>query len=104
LLTNKTYQQKINKVIYQKVYALFSKVNEQGYYQPGITEMLGDYEIKNNQRAIVSLTLSNFATMYKMAHPVTYLESITTDVWTGKIYSNQTVITKKRLTGSLKHK
>jgi hypothetical protein len=86
LVANKAYQQKINVVIYQKVYALFTKVNEQGYYQPGITEMMGDYEIKNNQRAIVSLTLSNFANMHKMAHPVTYMDSITTDVQTGNIY------------------
>jgi hypothetical protein len=86
VLVNKSIQQKINHDIYQKVYALFSLVNEQGYYQPGITEMLGDYEIKNNQRGIVSLTLSNFANMYSLAHPVTYMDSLTTDVRTGKIY------------------
>ena len=86
ILANKNIQQKINHAIYQKVYALFSLVNEQGYYQPGITEMLGDYEIKNNQRGIVSLTLSNFANMPTLAHPVTYMDSLTTDVRTGNIY------------------
>jgi hypothetical protein len=86
LLSNNNYQQKINKRIYQKVYDLFSKVNQQGYYQPGITEMTGDYEVKNNQRGIVSLTLSNFATMPTLAHPVTYLDSITTNTQTSIIY------------------
>ncbi|MFC0272688.1 DUF3298 domain-containing protein [Metabacillus herbersteinensis] len=86
LLSNKYIQQKVNEAIYRKMYAMFSKVNEQGYYQPGVTELLGDFEIKNNQRGIVSLTLSIFANMPTLAHPVNYLDSITTDVRTGKIY------------------
>jgi hypothetical protein len=85
-LLNKTSQQTINEAIYRKVYALFSKVNKQGYFQPGISEMTGDYEVKNNQRGIVSITLSNFTNMPTLAHPVTYLDSITTDVRNGRIY------------------
>ncbi|WP_243459183.1 DUF3298 and DUF4163 domain-containing protein [Metabacillus bambusae] len=86
LLVNKAHQQTINQAIYRKVYTLFSNINEQGYYQPGITEMIGNYEVKNNQRGIVSITLSNFANMPTLAHPVTYLDSLTTDVRTGEIY------------------
>ncbi|MGM0878051.1 MAG: DUF3298 domain-containing protein [Bacillota bacterium] len=86
LLLNKTSQQTINEVIYRKVYALFFKVNKQGYFQPGKTEMTGDYEVKNNQRGIVSITISNFTNMPTLAHPVTYLDSITTDVRNGGIY------------------
>lgn len=86
LLVNKPNEQKINKAIFRKVYAMFSKINQQGYYQPGKTEMTGDYEVKNNQRGIVSITLSNFANMPTLAHPVNYLDSITTNVHTGKIY------------------
>lgn len=86
ILVNKTHQQLVNHVIYRTVYNLFSKINEQGYYQPGKTEMIGNYEVKNNQRGIVSITLSNFANMPTLAHPVTYLDSLTTDVRTGKIY------------------
>ncbi len=79
-------QSTINHKILQQVYRLFHSINEQGYFQLGKTEVTGGYEIKNNQRGIVSLTLSNFAYMYPMAHPVDNLTSLTTDVQTGKFY------------------
>lgn len=85
-LSNRKIQDHINHAILQQVYRLFHLVNQQGYFQPGKTELTGNYEIKNNQRGIISLTLSNFAYMYPMAHPVDNLTSLTTDVRTGKIY------------------
>ncbi len=77
----------INAAIRQRVEQLFDMVKQEGYYQLGKTKYNGTYEIKNNQRGILSLTLSNFAFMYQMAHPVDHLTSITTDVRTGKIYA-----------------
>ncbi len=82
-------QNHINQAIYQDVTRLFKKVYNQGYYVPGRTEFTGNYEIKNNQRGILSLTLSNFAYMFPMAHPVDNLTSLTTDIRTGKIYQLQ---------------
>lgn len=80
-------QNHINHTILQEVYKLFNNVRDQGYFQLGKTEMAGHYEIKNNQRGILSLTLSNFATMSSMAHPVDHLTSLTTDVRNGNMYS-----------------
>ncbi|MCF6093791.1 DUF3298 and DUF4163 domain-containing protein [Microaerobacter geothermalis] len=84
--SNPMVQDRINHAIYQKVYRMFDSINQQGYFQPGKTELTGNYEVKNNQRGIVSLTLSNFAYTYPMAHPVDNLTSLTTDLRTGKIY------------------
>lgn len=79
-------QNSINHTILQQVHRLFYLVKKQGYFQPGKTEYTGNFEIKNNQRGIISLTLGNFAYMYPMAHPVDNLTSLTTDVRTGKVY------------------
>ncbi|WP_245592255.1 RsiV family protein [Ectobacillus panaciterrae] len=65
---------------------MFHSINQQGYFQLGKTEVSSHYEIKNNQRGILSLTLSNFANMFPMAHPIDNLTSLTTDIRTGKIY------------------
>ncbi|MEJ8544291.1 DUF3298 and DUF4163 domain-containing protein [Brevibacillus borstelensis] len=52
----------------------------------GQTEMLGNYEIKSNERGIFSVTLSNYAYTAPMAHGMTFVKSLTADVQTGKIY------------------
>lgn len=88
-LPDRNIQYHINSLILRKVYRLFDIIKQQGYFQPGKTEVTGEYEIKNNQRGILSLTLSNFAYMYPMAHPVDNLTSLTTDVRTGKTYELQ---------------
>ena len=51
-----------------------------------IVEMVGSFEIKNNQRDILSLTLSNYAYPDRAAHGMTYLEALTFNVITGKQY------------------
>ncbi|WP_185819674.1 RsiV family protein [Salibacterium salarium] len=76
----------INTTIFEKVMALFRNVNDLGYYQPGVTEMIGTYELKNNQRGIVSFTFTNFANMPGLAHPVEFMDSITADANTDIIY------------------
>lgn len=85
-LNNYRVQGHINNIIIQTVYHLFDLINKAGYYKPGETELTGSYEIKNNQRGILSLTLSNFAFMRGMAHPVDNLTAITVDAGTGKVY------------------
>lgn len=55
---------------------------------PGtVVEMIGTYEVKNNQRNILSLTLSNYTYHEKAAHGMTYLRSLTFDLDTGKSYA-----------------
>lgn len=79
----------VNRVIYQEVIRLFNNIVEMGYFQPGKSEFTGDYEIKNNQRGILSLTLSNFIFTEHMAHPADNLTALTTDLRTGKFFSLQ---------------
>ncbi|AMA73999.1 MULTISPECIES: DUF3298 and DUF4163 domain-containing protein [Aneurinibacillus] len=83
-LKNKAVQEKINVIILHQVYAL---IQEQGYYQnPTTIEMLGHYEIKSNERDILSLTLENYAYILHHAHGLTILKSLTINIQTGKLY------------------
>jgi len=45
-----------------------------------LVEMLGYYEIKNNQRDVLSFTFSNYAYYYQAAHGMTYINSLTYDL------------------------
>ena len=45
-----------------------------------VEEMLGLYEIKNNQRQVLSLSLSNYTYHYHAAHGMTYIKSLTFDL------------------------
>ncbi|QGQ95054.1 DUF3298 domain-containing protein [Paenibacillus psychroresistens] len=54
-----------------------------------LSQMLGHYEIKTNERGILSLTLNNYAYSTPMAHGFTILKSLTFDVNTGKLYELQ---------------
>ncbi|MFD2761607.1 DUF3298 and DUF4163 domain-containing protein [Lentibacillus juripiscarius] len=49
-----------------------------------IGQMVGEFEMKNNQRQILSLMLSNYAIHEMAAHGMTYLTSLTFDLETGK--------------------
>jgi hypothetical protein len=78
-------QEKMNRDIRRLVNSL---VKEQATYQvKGDTEMTGLYEIKTNERNVLSLNVENFAYTYPMAHGMTLLKSLTFDVQTGKSYS-----------------
>ncbi|CAM3303895.1 MULTISPECIES: DUF3298 and DUF4163 domain-containing protein [Brevibacillus] len=84
-LSNQQAEQQINKSLLQTVNGL---IHEQERVQiQGNTQMQGSYEIKTNERGIFSVTMSNFAYTPPMAHPMTFLGSLTADVQTGKIYN-----------------
>lgn len=56
-------------------------INQQvGNMPTTVEEMLGLYEIKNNQRDVLSLSLSNYTYHYHAAHGMTYIKSITFDL------------------------
>ncbi|SET48162.1 Protein of unknown function [Oceanobacillus limi] len=51
-----------------------------------VEEMLGTYEIKNNQRDILSLSQSNYTYHFQAAHGMTYMSSLTFDIKQGTLY------------------
>lgn len=81
-------QQAINQQIYQLAEYLF----QQQFRQQGASsfdQMIGTFEIKTNERYVLSLTLSNYAIAAGFAHGLTLIKSLTFDIRTGKNYSLQ---------------
>lgn len=76
-------QKKMNNTILNLVYQM---IEDQGYYKNTETTITGYFEIKNNQRGILSLTLSNYA-FSGGAHGMTIMKSLTFNVETGEEYS-----------------
>lgn len=79
-------QQSINQTIVQ----LMQYLMQQQYQQQGadsFTEMLGTFEIKTNERNVLSLSLTNYAFAYQHAHGLTLMKSLTFDIETGKSYN-----------------
>jgi len=81
-LPNKEVQKRINNIILRTVYAL---MQEQGYFENEATTVTASYEIKNNQRGILSLSLINYA-FAGGAHGLTLIRSLTFNTETGKLY------------------
>ncbi|TDX48342.1 uncharacterized protein DUF4163 [Orenia marismortui] len=75
-------QREINCQIYDLVYQL---IEEQGFYENPLTDITAYYEIKNNQRGILSLTLINYA-YAGGAHGLTLTKSLSFDIETAKVY------------------
>jgi hypothetical protein len=84
-LSNYLVEQKINGAILQEVYNL---IQQQGYPHNPQTESSGYYELKTNERGILSLSLFNYA-FSGGAHGLTLQKSLTFDVQTGKLYRLQ---------------
>lgn len=51
------------------------------------SEMIGTFEIKTNERNVLSVTFSNYAYADGFAHGLTLMDSLTFDVMTGRKYS-----------------
>lgn len=84
-VTHLRVQRSINEAIVQLVESLIAEQQEkQGVHS--FTEMIGLFEIKTNERSILSLTLSNYAYAYPHANGLTVMRSLTFDVETGKQY------------------
>jgi hypothetical protein len=80
-------QKTINKEIIRQTQQLIDK---QASDMPStIVEMLGTFEIKNNQRQVLSISLSNYTYHDKAAHGMTYLKSLTFDLEKGTLCSLQ---------------
>lgn len=82
-LPHPAVEKKINGDI---IHALNKLLIEQGFYSEHLVEMVGTYEIKTNERGVLSLSL----TVYSFtggAHGLTIIKSLTFDVKTGKQYA-----------------
>jgi hypothetical protein len=81
---NRVVQHQMNQAIVKQVNELMaeqSKVQVQGQ-----TEMLGQFELKSNERNVLSLIQWNYAYTPQMAHGMTFVKALTFDVTTGKDY------------------
>src|SRR5699024_9233438 len=84
-LTDVFIQQTINQSIYR---ATLNLIQRQHVEQGGavFAEMLGMYEIKTNERSVLSLLLSNYAIASNYANGLTRFEAMTFYVTSGKQY------------------
>jgi Protein of unknown function (DUF3298). len=80
--TNQAARKKMNDDILKVVHEL---MKDQSYPNPDIQEMDGTFEVKNNQRGVLSLSLLNY-TFTGGAHGNTLQKSLTFDVENGKSY------------------
>lgn len=82
---NSEIQRKINEQIIDEVNHL---INEQYSEQNtnSFAEMIGTFEIKTNERNILSFTLSNYAIRDFAAHGLTLMKSLTLNTETGMNY------------------
>lgn len=75
---DRPFEQVMNQTLGQETQKL---INEQVAEVPtSVVEMDGSFEIKNNQRNVLSLTFSNYTYYYHAAHGLTLLSSVTFDL------------------------
>lgn len=82
-LDDPSWQQQINQVIVQQTQGLIDEQN--GNMPETVVEMLGYYEIKNNQRQVLSLQQTSYAYHDRAAHGMTFIKSLTFDMKAQKI-------------------
>lgn len=85
-ISNPRVQQKMNEAIFKRVESLI-RLQHERQDSHTFAEMIGFFEIKTNERNILSLTLSNYAISSHAANGLTVMDSLTFDVATGKEYS-----------------
>ncbi|MGG1517742.1 DUF3298 domain-containing protein [Paenibacillus oryzisoli] len=78
-----TAQEAMNKAI---VNAVNKQLHDQGYGQNPMTDVTAYYELKTNQRSVLSLSLINYA-FSGGAHGMTLQNSLTFNTETGKSYT-----------------
>jgi hypothetical protein len=82
-LSSSYAQQRINTAVMNLVNKL---IVDQGYYRNPRTQVYGWFEIKTNERGILSLNIGNYSYPPMAAHGMTYIKSLTLDVNTGVQY------------------
>ncbi|WP_044748478.1 DUF3298 and DUF4163 domain-containing protein [Bacillus alveayuensis] len=82
-LKNSEVQRKIN---YDILTAVQQLMIQQGFYENPLTTITGTFELKSNEKGVLSVTIKNYA-YSGGAHGLTILKGLTFDVKTGKKYS-----------------
>lgn len=77
-LRNQRLERYINQNIVQQTQKLID--TQVGDMPSTVAEMLGTFEIKNNQRDVLSVSLSNYTYHEHAAHGMTYIKSLTFDL------------------------
>jgi hypothetical protein len=91
---NKEVESKINQTIVDEVARLFK--NAVLYPQQiNFKEILGDYEIKLNEKGLLSILFSIYTYVEHAAHGITIYSSLTFDLETGKIYQFSDLFTAR---------
>ena len=83
-MQNHETEKLINRTIVNQTQELIDQ--QVGNMPTTVEEMLGLYEIKNNQRNVLSLSLSNYTYHYHAAHGMTYIKSLTFDLEKAKSF------------------
>lgn len=85
-LQNANAEEQINRKIIQLAQSLINQ-QYQNQGSQSFEEMIGTFEIKTNQRNVLSLTISNYAIAKGAANGLTIMKSLTFDTKTGQNYS-----------------
>lgn len=82
---NATAQTNINNAIAKEVQSMLKQLG----YVPNskTTEINGFYEVKTNERGLLSIALNIYGYTEHAAHGLTLLKSLTFDITTGNVYS-----------------
>ncbi|WP_026584864.1 DUF3298 and DUF4163 domain-containing protein [Bacillus sp. J33] len=81
-MENKQLQNFINSTIVKVNQQLISE--QTGAMDTTVVDLYGYYEIKSNERDVLSLSLSNYVYHYHAAHGMTVIKSLTFDLQKGK--------------------
>ena len=81
-MVNGQLELSINQAIIKETEGMIAQ--QEGEMEAPVEEMLGTYELKNNQRNVLSLSLSNYTYHAHAAHGLTILKSLTFDLEKGK--------------------
>src|SRR5690625_6711094 len=88
LMMDMGIQKNINQTTFQRVQYLIKQQHIQQDAEEFV-EVIGTFEIKTNERNLLSLSLSNYAYAPLHAHGLTLMKSLTFDSMTGRLYRLQ---------------
>ncbi|QDP41919.1 DUF3298 and DUF4163 domain-containing protein [Radiobacillus deserti] len=77
-MKNESFQSYMNQQIVDLTQALIDL--QYGNMPSTVEEVIGEYEVKNNQRQVLSLSHSNYTYHRQAAHGMTYIKSLTFDL------------------------
>ncbi|MBT2758174.1 DUF3298 domain-containing protein [Mesobacillus foraminis] len=83
-MQNHNLERRINAAAVRQTQQLIDQ--QVGNMPSTVEEMIGYYEIKNNQRQVLSLSFSNYTYHYRAAHGMTYIKSLTFDLEKGRLF------------------